>query len=188
MLVADHSRHLAQETRRATDAFRSLALPLTPRQLAWTPPAGGWSVGQVLEHLCVANGLYLQQCDALVARGTPAPAGTEWKPSLVGGWLARSIAPEAARKLPAPKVFRPGPAPRDGVLDAFASRQERLAGLIERAAPLDWRRLRGPSPVSPLIRLNLGDMFQVLTNHTARHLGQARRIVALEGFPRETSA
>ena len=182
--VAEHSRHLAAETRRTTEAYRALAGPLTPAQLAWTPPGGGWSVGQVLEHLVVSNALYLQLCEALVQRGTPAAPGTTWKPTLIGALLARSVSTEAKTRLPAPKVFRPGPAARDGVLAAFVAMQERLAVLMERAAPLDWRRLKGPSPVTSLVRVNLGDAFQVLVNHSNRHLNQARRVVASSGFPR----
>ena len=190
--VADHARHLAEETRRTTEAYRSLAGALTPEQLAWSPPEGGWSVGQVLEHLVVANGLYLQLCEALVARGTMAATDTAgarmWKPTLMGGLLARAVGPEAKSKLPAPKVFRPGPAARERVLDAFTEMQERLATLIDRSATLDWRRLKGPSPVTSLVRVNLGDAFQVLVNHSNRHLNQARRIVAAPGFPRRASA
>lgn len=198
--VADHARHLAEETRRTTQAFRSLAGALTPAQLAWTPPEGGWSVGQVLEHLVVANGLYLRLCETLVARGTAAGAvgnavangaangaanGTTWKPTLMGGFLARAVGPEAKSRLPAPKVFRPGPAPRERVLDAFLGMQERLATLVEHSASLDWRRLKGPSPVTSLVRVNLGDAFQVLVNHNNRHLNQARRIAGSPGFPRQ---
>jgi hypothetical protein len=184
--VPDHARHLAAETRRTTDAYRSLAGPLSPAQLAWTPPEGGWSVGQVLEHLVVANGLYLQLCESLVARGAAAgvAAGATWKPTLLGGFLARAVGPEAKSRLPAPKVFRPGPAARERVLDAFVGMQERLATLIERSATLDWRRLKGPSPVTPIVRVNLGDAFQVLVNHSNRHLNQARRIAGSPGFPR----
>lgn len=182
--VPQHARHLAAETRRTTDAYRSLAGAMSPAQLAWTPPEGGWSIGQVLEHLVVANGLYLQLCEALVARGTPAAAEATWKPTLIGGFLARAVAPEATRKLPAPKLFRPGPTPRAGVLETFVGMQERLASLIDRSATLDWRRLKGPSPVTPLVRVNLGDAFQVLVNHGNRHLNQARRVAGAAGFPR----
>lgn len=181
--VAQQARHLAAETRRTTDAYRALAGALSPAQLAWTPPGGGWSVGQVLEHLIVANGLYLQLCEALVARGTLAAGDATWKPTLVGGFLARAIAPEAKRRLPAPRVFRPGPAPRERVLDTFVDMQGRLASLIERSATLDWRRLKGPSPVTPLVRVNLGDAFQVLVNHNNRHLEQARRVAGAPAFP-----
>lgn len=183
----EQSAQLTDASRRTTAAFRTLADPLSASQLAWAPPGGGWGVGQVLEHLVTVNGLYLQLCEALVARGlavTPPATTGAWKASFVGGFLARAVAPESTRKLPAPKVFRPGPAPRANVLPVFLEMQERLASLVERAAPLDWNALRGPSPVSPLIRVNLGDAFQILVNHSARHLGQAQRVAALGSFPR----
>ena len=188
VLVAEQARHLANATRHTTDAVRSLVEPLSPAQLAWTPPDGGWSVGQVLEHLVIANGLYLELCEALVARGTPAPEGVTWRPTLLGRFLAKSIAPESTRKVSAPKVFKPGPAARADVLPTFVRMQEQLATLIERSATLDWNRLKGPSPVSGLIRLNLGDAYHVLVNHSNRHLGQARRIAARDDFPRGARA
>jgi hypothetical protein len=55
--------------------------------------------------------------------------------------------------------------------------------LIERARPLEWRRLRIASPLSRLIRLNLGDCFMVGVAHARRHLGQIERIRAQPGFP-----
>ncbi len=164
---------------------RALGEGLSPAQLAWRPADGGWSVGEVFEHLVTSDALYHDRVrDALAkaeARGGPRDAGAPWKPSLLGGFLARSL--EAPRKLPSPKVFRPAETPRPGVVREYVGMLDALEALIRRAEGLDWRRIRTASPVSRLIRLNLGDCFAVLAVHGRRHMGQVRRVRESAGFP-----
>lgn len=181
--IPDVARDLIDRTRRDTDAFRRIAAPLTPRQLTWEPAPGAWSVGMVLEHLLVTNELYLAECERMAAHGPAAAPGATWRPTFIGRMLRKAVGPESTRRTRSPKVFRPGPRARDGVLQAFVAQQDRLVALIERTLPLDWSRTRGASPVSPLIRFNLGDAFGITVAHTSRHLAQARRVVAEEGFP-----
>jgi hypothetical protein len=142
--------------------------------LNWQPPEGGWSAGQVLEHLCVANDSYLVELRDLLSRS--APAGTwksgdvAWRPSFAGRLLVSSM--ESPRKLPAPKIWRPVPAPRPDVIAEFLARQREIAALIERSMGTEWRRVRMASPVSRFIRMNIGDAFTVLVRHAERHFRQ----------------
>jgi hypothetical protein len=160
-----------------------IARALDDRQLGWRPPAGGWSIGEVLEHLCIADEGYLERIRRIAAdpRARRALPGAGWAPSLMGGWLARALA--GPRRLPAPPSFRPGPRPRPAVLDEFLARQAELVALLAATAELDWRRNRTTSPVSPLLRINLGDCFEILVVHAARHLGQLARVRAEPAFP-----
>lgn len=177
---------LLAELRRTADAFRALAEPLTPAQLAWQPPSGGWSVAHVLEHLVLANGAYATALDRCLTRAIPGTGEVDWRPSWLGERFRRAVAPEATRRLPAPPSFRPPralPAPRADALPEFLAIQARIAGQLERAGGADWVRTRFASPVSSLLRFNLGDAFAIVAAHTARHLGQARRIRAHERFP-----
>jgi hypothetical protein len=154
------------------------------RQLDWTPPAGGWSIGQVLEHLCVANDSYLERVRPLVRDGRARrvdPGAVTWRPTFVGGLLVRSF--ESPRKMPAPKIYRVGPTPRPRVADEFLRRERELVELIREGTSIDWRRTRLASPVSGFIRVNLGDAFHVLVAHSRRHLGQIERIRGSAGFP-----
>jgi len=162
----------------------SLRDALSPAQLAWKPAEDAWSVAQVFEHLCIADASYLGPMEALVTGGKPEPdkaRAARWKPTVMGNLLVRSF--RSPRRLPAPKIYRPPPAPRDGVIPAWLGLNARLRDLLDRAADLVWTGLAMPSPVTRLIRLNLGDAFLVLVSHAERHLGQAGRVRALPGFP-----
>jgi DinB superfamily len=161
-----------------------LASSLDRQQLDWSPPEGGWGAGQLLEHLCLANDSYVDRIRTAMYHAharlpTDDPA---WRPSLLGGWLARSITP-GTRKLPAPRIYQPAPVARPGVLEAFLHGQRTLVDLVDTASRFDLARSRTSSPVSRLIRLNLGDCFAIPIVHEQRHLQQLERICRHPAFP-----
>lgn len=174
---------------RAIDA-RALEIRDTVDRAAfgWVPPEGAWSVGQVFEHLCIVNDDYLRALRALteklpVSASVPA-ARLTWRPSFVGGFLARSMV--SPRKLPAPRIWRPGPEPRPNVIEEFLARQREIVGLIERSTGHAWSRMRLASPVSPLIRMNVGDAFTIMVRHEERHFRQIdERLAAYAATRRE---
>lgn len=141
-------------------------------QLDWRPPGDGWSASQIFEHLCLANDSYLHELHRLVpdSRTGFGTANTDWKPTLPGKLLARSM--ESPRKLSAPKIWKPGPTPRPNVISEFLYRQSAIEDVIQRSLAYDWRKLRLASPVSMLIRMNIGDAFTILVRHEQRHLRQ----------------
>ena len=165
---------------------------LGAHQLQWRPPEGGWGIGDVLEHLVAANEDYLRRLRVLVLEGTRGAGGAVrassagrgfdgWRPSLIGGFLARSM--RAPRKLPAPKIWRPAVEPGSDALDRFLAGERELADLLRASTALDWRRTRLSSPVSRLVRLNLGDVFDVSAGHVTRHAGQIERVRQHHEFP-----
>jgi hypothetical protein len=187
MPATDLRAHLADLHRRADAAdarARALAGDLSPTQLGWTPPDGGWSVGQVLEHLVVSADDYLPRMRAAAARAGPADAAARpWRPSLVGRLLVGAVDPRSARRQRAPRRWRPAPAPRPAVLEEFLRTQEALRSLLRAADGLDPARARLSSPVSPLLRLTLADALTILVLHAERHLAQAERVRRAPGFP-----
>jgi hypothetical protein len=157
--------------------------PLERRQLDSSPSDGSWGAGQVLEHLCLANDSYVERIRAALNHAQPLlpTDDPDWRPSLMGGWLARSITP-GSRKLPAPRMYRPAPRARPGVLEAFLHGQRALVELVDTASRFDLYRSRTSSPVCRFIRLNLGDCFAIPIIHEQRHLGQLERICADPAF------
>jgi hypothetical protein len=156
-----------------------LQAELTTERLAWRPPGGGWSIGQVLEHLVVSGRLYLERMRPLIDTANRTAGPTMWRPTLVGGLLVRSMA--SPRRFPAPTVFAPGPVPRDGVLAAYVEDLREVRAMLDRAAGISWREIRLSSPVSRLMRVNLGDCFALLVRHAERHGRQTDRLRRAQG-------
>jgi uncharacterized damage-inducible protein DinB len=161
----------------ALDARLESLRSVPAARLSAAPAAGGWSAAEVLEHLCVAADSYLERLERIVAdragRRVDDLEKQAWRPSLAGRLLV--VAMESERKTRAPKIYRPPGPPRDAVVAAFIGRQERLTRLLHATRDLDWRRTRFVSPVSPLVRMNLGDALLVLVRHAERHWGQIER-------------
>ena len=142
------------------------------------PEPKGWSVAEVLEHLCVTDEAYDAPLDALL-RGARPDAGAparEWKPTFLGGMIAGSL--ERPRKLSAPRMFQPGPGARNAIVEALLDRETAALKRIDDAQQLDWRALRIASPVLPpwLPKMNLGDAFRIHVVHLARHAAQIERV------------
>jgi hypothetical protein len=169
----------------ATLDARKVAGDLSPSQLSWQPPGGGWSIAQVLEHLALAHEAYLNVMRPLIyARDAAHAEGgvASWEPSLMGWMVVAAL--RANRKLPAPPIFRVKGEPRDGVLDAFTNHQHVITTFLRAASALDWTHVRLSSPAGRWVRLNLGDAFMILTVHAQRHIKQMGAVRDLAGFPK----
>jgi len=161
-----------------TDA-EGLLIPLDSMDLARS--AGGWTVAQVLEHVCLTADAYIAKIRPALddlGKGDPRPEARPMKASLPGRLLAAGVDPRSVRRLPAPGRFRPSPSPRGDIRHHVFRLHTELYGLLRSGALLPLDRKSFGSPVSPLLRVNAWDAFLVLTLHLERHLGQVRRILA----------
>jgi len=175
---------LISELNAADERATAVAKTLTPGQLNWTPGRGVWSVGQCLEHLCVANEVYLgPMSDSLVSRQPTVVQ--EITPGWFGRWFIRSyIEPSSkTRRVRAPRKIRPGTQIEPSVLDRFISSNQRARELIHRARHYDVNRIRFKNPFIPVIRFTVGTGLEILSNHQRRHLLQAERIRESSEFP-----
>lgn len=158
---------------------------LTPAQLTWRPPAGGWGVADVLEHLLTTNGEYAAPMRALIvggaARGRADAPRHPWRGCWAGRFLAANLRKEG--RLPAPGRYQPPPTPRAAVVEAWLADLAGIREMIEHSSGLDWRALKLRSPAMPLMVLNLGDCFLTAIIHTQRHFGQIDRVRNTPGFP-----
>ena len=162
------------------DRIVTLVRPFDQARLNEHPEPKGWSVAQVLEHLCLADELYARPLAELLAR-SPADAGAaarEWKSSFIGGMIASSLEkPKPIKR--GPPAFRPGPTPRNGIVAAFQTNELRFLQAMDDALSYDWRALRIGSPALPswMPKMNLGDGFRIHVVHVKRHSRQIERLV-----------
>ena len=175
----DLHQQLRAEAIDTRERIAAMVRPLDPSKLNEHPEPDGWSVAQVLEHLCVADALYEAPLAALMRSARPdagAPARA-WKPSFIGGLIASSLL--KPKRLRSPKVFHPGPTPRNGVVEALFTREMKFVQAMDDASSLDWRALRIGSPALPswAPTMNLGDGFRIHIVHLTRHSHQIARLV-----------
>jgi hypothetical protein len=175
----DLYEQLRTEAIATREHIAGLVKPLDAARLNEHPEPGGWSVGQVLEHLLVADERYLEPFAALLRKNRPdaaAPA-REWKSSFIGGLIAESLL--KPRKLKSPGVFVPGPTPRNGVVEALLAHERAFVQSMDDAASYDWRALRISSPALPrwAPKMNVGDGFRIHIVHLTRHSHQIERLV-----------
>ena len=69
------------------------------------------------------------------------------------------------------------------VLTEWEASHARLEEVVRQADGLDLERIKVPSPVTNLIKYNLGMAFWIQTAHDRRHLWQAREVRNHPGFP-----
>ena len=155
-------------------------------------PEGGWSVGQCLEHLVVADGKMVPRLEEAIPRARAAarlasPAAARAPVRL--GWCDRlfiaGTAPGHGGGRPRMRVqvrdeFDPGdPAvrgrTRDQVLADFLALLDRLDAAAHAADGLDLAGVKVPSVLAAWAKVSLGGWFIAIAGHHERHLDQARR-------------
>jgi DinB superfamily len=179
---------IASEAEQNNVVAQTVAGDLTEAQLNWKPSTEEWSVAQCLEHLAVATRGFDPYFAAMLlrAKSKPAVAGSPaYKPTMLGGWLAKHVAPESPRKLTAPRMFRPADASAiQGSLQMFLDEQRKFTEFVSRCQGVDYNKTRIRSPVTALVRYSLADAFVITVLHAQRHLAQARRVREMPQFPR----
>jgi hypothetical protein len=149
---------------------------LTEPQGAWRPSPGAWSVAECLDHLAVANRVYLAPMNEAAAGGRAqgrmrrGPA----LPGVIGGWFANYLEPPVGMKTKNPSVSTPRTSPvLADSLAAFLESQDRVRDFIRTNTDLDLAGIRFVNPFVRGIRFSLATGLHVITAHDRRHLWQA---------------
>jgi hypothetical protein len=159
---------------------------LTEEQLNWRTAPGSWSPGECVLHVNVSNRLFLDAIEKRMqtARERGLLREGPFRYGWLDRWFVRELEPAARRRTKAPRIFRPEPR-RAGASDVaeLGRLLERAIAAMRAAKGIDLARVRVRSPVSPLIRWQLGTAFHIVVAHTDRHLQQAERVMQNPAFP-----
>lgn len=163
-----------------------LVAPLNDAQFAWQPAPGSWSVAECLDHLNATARVYLPVMDEGIAdairRGlySAGPYSYNW----IGRLHVYLSEPTNRFRARTSRQFEPTPRrPRHEVMAAFRAYQVQYVDRLRQANGLDLARARVASPIVRWIRIPLGTAFATMAAHERRHLAQARRVIATDGFP-----
>lgn len=166
--------------------FRPLVHGLNEEQFNWRVDERSWSIAQCLDHLNVANRLYL--APMLVGIEAGRRSGATRKGPIRSGFLERlfvgSMEPPPKWKLPAPRKIVPAVnKPKAEVVEEWRLTQDEVRALLHASAGLDLNGIRFVNPFIPLVRFSVGTGFLVIAAHERRHLWQAERVKGDAGFP-----
>jgi hypothetical protein len=180
------SVRLIEELETTDRMANDLARGLSPARLNWKPAEDLWSVGQCLQHLYVANEVYVPAIATALDDRPPSPV-QEITPGWVGRWFIRTyIEPSSrSRRARAPRKLAPAQHIDPSVLDLFLRSNDVARDLVRRAGGYDINRIRFANPFIPLVRFTVGTGLEVLWRHQRRHLLQAERIKRTPTFPKQ---
>lgn len=159
---------------------RAVVAGLTEEQGTWRAASGSWSVAQCLDHLAMANRIYLDAmqpaADRALARGSlrRGPAS----PGLLGRWFVRTLEPPVRPLFrgKAPQRIRPRTFPALGdAIEQFVASQDDVRMFLRLHAQIDLAGVRFPNPFVRGLRFSLATGLHVIAAHERRHLWQAWR-------------
>lgn len=184
--VPSWSQRLISELDAADRRAERLAKALSREQLNWRPRPDAWSVGQCLEHLCVANEVYLPTISTSLQGRRWSPV-QEIAPGWFGRWFIRKyIEPSSeTRRTRAPKKIEPGKQVGPSILESFLRSNREARELVHTASDYDVNRIRFKNPFIPILRFTVGTGLEIVSKHQSRHLLQAERVRQSADFPEE---
>jgi hypothetical protein len=151
-------------------------------QADWRPAPGRWSIGEILHHLVLANGLFVTVVRRLVERGRRE--GLTASQGNRRSWhRLRSIADVSVSG----PVTNPPPAtpthglPLAGLRRDLEATHEAMTGLVSALTGLDVGVLRLRHPLG--LELNLYQWVDSAGAHERRHVAQINAVAADPGFP-----
>lgn len=141
--------------------------------------AKSWSALECLEHLNRYGDFYLDELEQQMTQSS-YPASETFQTGWLGNWFANSVADKPKiNTMPSPPAMNPkGSQLNRQVVDTFLQQQQRMLGLLDRAATVDLTKTKTGITLTRWIRLRLGDTFRVVIYHNQRHASQALRAVA----------
>ncbi|MFQ3213910.1 MAG: hypothetical protein ACI9C9_001441 [Marivirga sp.] len=150
---------------------------LNEEALLWKPSSNSWSIAECLKHIVIANTLYLEDIQKQLEKAEVRTIEHPIKLSLMGRVFLLFVDPKYTWKVKAPNIFKPikGHKVTNGkqVLDDYLKLQDDLIKVAVKAAGYDHANIYITSPLSKLLRFNIGEQLFIMMRHEKRHLNQA---------------
>ena len=168
----------------------TLLVRSSKEQLLWQPNDETWCMAQVVEHMRIVNDNYLKRAAEVIRGRRPSePESQEYGPSGLGQRVINAMGPKGNFTMAVPKKFVPHlqSLPRDVTtlfLDQFAA----VDVIIKESVGADLKKSKVSSPVSRLLKFQLGDVFKIILVHNDRHLRQIDRLQRISGYPQNVVA
>ena len=151
---------------------------ITERQWSFKPGPERWSVGEVVEHIVLADGVLFETATKSLT-GQP---DAQWDATLSKTETLRRAVPDRSRRVDAPGVSQPRRLiPREELLSRFIGQRARVLKYArETDAPLKAHTAANPFFGS----LNAHQWLLYIPLHHLRHNQQIAEVKASEAYPR----
>lgn len=140
------------------------------------PAKDSWSAGDCLEHLIKANKEYIKNTiDSMSKHGQSNVNNENYKPRFIARKFIESMKPGSKLKLKAPKIFQKKYHGNvDETVDLYFKTMDEFIELADKSRKYDLT-IKVPSPVTNLVKFQLGEMFMLTIEHQKRHFAQAEK-------------
>jgi hypothetical protein len=153
---------------------------LNEEDLVWKPAPDQWSIAECLKHIIIANSIYIKDIEKRLQTAEVKTIEYPIRFSITGRLFLYAIDPKYKWKVPAPKIFKPSNenTVEDGkeTVQDFLNLQEQIMSVAVKACAYDHQHVPTYSPLSKLLRFNVGEQLYIMMRHTLRHLNQAKRV------------
>lgn len=154
---------------------------LSQRQADWKPGAGDWSVGEIVDHLTIAETATSKLTTKLLKEVQAGSAAAVFPHDL--SELTAAPLREGDEGGEAPPVVQPGHGkPVGELVSAMKATRLRSRESVERLATCDPRQLKFKH--FRFGDMDLGQWWRLTAAHDAMHLRQIRGVKSAPGFPR----
>ena len=182
MSVPPDIQDILDQLHAAEQDARKLVAGLDEGRGAWRPSPGAWRIAECLDHLAIANRVYLVPMQEVAVRADAEGRRRRGAavPGFVGRWFVRLLEPPVGRfRGKAPRKIRPRTAPTlADALASFVASQQEVRDFSGVNANLDLAGVRFKNPFLRGVRFSLATGLHVITAHQRRHLWQAWRVHA----------
>lgn len=163
------------------DAFVAATHALSEAQYHFKPDTGGWSIGQVVEHVALAELRLLDLVTTKLPHAPPPSAGKSRGPARFTR-LDTVVPSRTEQRIVAPEMLVPK--------GTWASPEVSLAAFVEaRNQTIAAAEAAGPEALEHVLphrffgELDVEEWAYFMALHSARHTAQVVEIKSLPGFP-----
>jgi len=160
------------------------------QQLNWCAKADKWSILQHLEHIHLHNVSFVNKSFNSLRKNNKRPDQScdreqRFRSSPQGSLYINSISADSQLKMRAlPSFVPPNQLDRTRTLKRFKTSIDKMFELIEAARQINLNCIRLTVPGCNLL-FYLGDVLQIIVQHTHRHLHQIKSLASQPGFPKQ---
>jgi hypothetical protein len=184
--VSDEIERRGVEAKRQLDELAALFDHHGDAALRWRPEPNRWSIAEHVAHLGLTNRPYLDAIDEAIerARASGLLGSGPFRYGWLGNRFVRSMEPPPGFRIRTFKRLVPSldRAAADALV-GFEVAQRRLMESLERAEGVDLGRAKIRSPFFKLLKLSVGQAFDVILAHNRRHVWHVDRVLSHPEFP-----